>query len=99
MVSKLYVSEYSGTQFQGGNVTSPPQELSTDQVVDFSGGVTASAAFKNNTNLIRLQSDSICSFAFGTAPVATTSNKRLAAGISEFYGVQPGWKVSAITNT
>jgi len=93
------VSEYSGTQFQGGNVVSPPQEVSTDQVVDYTAGVTSSNAFKANTNVVRVQPDSICSIAFGPAPTATTSNKRLVAGSVEYFGVQPGWKVSAITNT
>lgn len=97
----LYVAEYAGTQFQGGNVTSPPQEISHDQVVAFNTA-TQSSAFQATTNLIACYVDSLtpCSVAVGVNPTATTTNKRLPSNSGpHFLGVQPGWKISAVSNT
>jgi hypothetical protein len=95
-----YISEYAGTQFQGGNVTSPPQELSSDQTVAIGAGSVQSVAFKATTNLVGITADSVCSIAFGPNPTATATNKRIAANTAPIYfGVQPGWKVAVITNT
>ena len=102
-MAKLYVTEYQdmprdskgiavvcGNEIDGGGV---------DQVVDFTAGVTQSAAFGAETRFVRVHTDAICSVKFGTNPTATTSNKRMAAGQTEFYGVKGGQKVSAIINT
>jgi hypothetical protein len=37
--------------------------------------------------------------AFGLDPVATTSDARMVAGQTEFWGVAAGQKVAVITNT
>jgi hypothetical protein len=71
----------------------------TSQVVNYAGGSTASSAFRTDTRMVRLHTDSICSIKFGTAPTATTSDARLAAGQTEYFKVMPGFKVAAIINT
>ena len=47
---------------------------------------------------VRVHADAICSIKFGSAPVATTANMRLAANQTEYFQVSPGDKVSVITN-
>ena len=100
-MTKLYVTEYPASTIMAGMSGNIPIEPGTDQVIDYSGGAAASNAFKNNTQLVRIHNDSICSVAFGTAPTATTSNRRMAANTTEYFTVPLGasYKVSAITNT
>jgi hypothetical protein len=96
-MTKLYVTEYSPTPL-GTNLAPEP---GADQVVDYTAGAAASTAFKANTGIVRVHTDAVCSVLFGTAPTATTSNKRMAAGATEYFSVPMGqaYKVSAITNT
>jgi hypothetical protein len=60
---------------------------------------TDSTAFNAKTRYIRVHADAICSIAVGVAPTASTSTMRLSAGQTEYFGVQPGHKVSVISNT
>jgi hypothetical protein len=97
----LYVTEYSDIlQVAGGRMQIVKAPAIAEQKVDFTAGVTASAAFNLRTKAVRLHTDSICSVSVGgTAPVATTSMGRMAAGQTEYFGVVGGDKVSVITNT
>lgn len=111
MATKLYISEYAEAALPfsyAGSTTNPLQNFPlsaskepsiTTQVVSFSGGATQSAPFNGRTKFIRVQADSICSIAFGVDPTATTDDLRLTAGQTEYFGVNPGDIVSAITNT
>ena len=101
-MAKLYVTEYAGA---GGNVTqgnvAKEPEITT-QVVSFTGTAGVSSAFATNTSIIRVHPDGICSVlvsAAGTA--ATTANKRMNLGQTEYFEVPAGqsYKISAITNT
>lgn len=100
---KLFITEYAGPpQGPNGSIimcgAEPP--VATPQVIDFSGGATASAAFNAKTTFIRVHTNAICSLRFSTAgTAATTSYPRMAASSTEFYGVQPGDKVNVIINT
>jgi hypothetical protein len=97
-MTKVYVSEYATPAIINGVVLEIPAEppLAT-QVIDYSGGV-ASITLGAGTRYVRLQNDSICSMSF-TGTNATTSDARSPAENVEFKGVQPGSKISAITNT
>lgn len=100
-MSTMYISEYADAGY-GSNGSSLGAEPSVaDQAVTFTGTPGASAAFKNNTKLVRIQVDGIASILFGTAPTAATTNKRMTAGQTEYFMVPVGaaYKVSAITNT
>jgi hypothetical protein len=91
-MTKAYISEYSGPpQGPNGSIIMCGREPSiAQQVVDYSGGAAASAAFNANTTFIRLHVDSIASFRVSTAgTAATTSYPRMAANATEFFGVQP----------
>ena len=94
-MTKVYVSEYSAVPAIAGLAPEPPYVI--EQVIDYSGGaatITLGAA----TRYVRLQNDSICSMCF-TGSAATTSNARSPAETIEYKIVQPGSKISAITNT
>lgn len=100
--SKLFISEYS-TMAQTNSGGAPAQIGSepdqADQVVDFSGGAAASAAFGADTKFVRLQCDTRCAIRVTTAgTAATTSNKPLAADAPEYFGVRPGDKVNVIAS-
>ena len=98
----MYISEYSNAGFTPQGVVPVGAEPCTDQSpVSFTGTAGVSAAFQNNTRMVRVHVDGIASIAFGTAPSATTNNKRMVAGATEYFFVPQGsaYKVSAITNS
>jgi len=100
-MTKGYISEYAVMPQQTGVLLQVGKEPSiTDYVVDYTSAHAESAAFNAKTNFIRVHVDSIASFKISTAgTAATTSNARLAANQTEFFGVTPGDKISLITNT
>jgi hypothetical protein len=97
-MTKVYVSEYSTIPNVGGVTVQIPSEppLAT-QVIDYTSGVAA-ITLGTGTHYVRLNNDSICSISF-TSTNATTSDARSPADTIEYKGVQPGSKISAITNT
>lgn len=91
----LYVSEYTSSAFSGGQLVNIAQEPSAQELtVSIAGSSTASSAFKGQTNIVRLHTDAACCIQFGSAPVATTSMKRLAANQTEYFDVSMIQKVS-----
>jgi DUF917 family protein len=70
------------------------------QTVAIGATTVQSAAFNANTQIIRLESDVVCSVEIGGAnPVATAASQRMAAGVPEYFAVTPGDKLAVITNT
>ncbi len=102
-MTKAYVSEYSQMPQQQGVLLQVGFEPAiTTQVLDYSSAHAESAAFNANTTFVRIHVDSIASFKFSAAgTAATTSDARMAANQTEFFGVPKGaaMKVSVITNT
>lgn len=101
-MATLYVTEYSQPTYNGGIVQIASEPEVATQTVAISGSSAATTnAFANNTNIVRLHTDSICSVFFGTSPTATTSKRRMNAGDTEYFGVPVGsaYKVAVITNT
>jgi hypothetical protein len=71
-----------------------------DQTISLSGSSAASSAFNAQTKFVRLVTDTTCFIAFGVSgatPSATASNAMLPANVIEYFGVQGGGKVAAIT--
>lgn len=101
-MSTLYVSEYADVGRSGG-IIPVGSEPATDQApVTFTASAGTSAAFKNNTTMVRIHVDGIASILFGTAPTAVANtNKRMTAGQTEYFTVPlgQGYKVSAVTST
>lgn len=95
----LYISEYHQLAIAGGAVVAAGVEPAlVEQIVAVGAGSAVSAPFSGATRFVRVHTDSICSIAFGAAPTALTAMKRLAAGQTEFFGVQPGHSVAVIAN-
>ncbi len=65
----------------------------------------SSAAFSKDTNIIRINTDSVCSISVGptnpagNVPAAAVTNMRLAANVTEYFAVTPGHFLSVIGNT
>lgn len=97
----MYVTEYADAGYGSNGSSLGAEPMVGDQVVSFTATPGASAAFKNNTKVVRVHVDGIASILFGTAPTAATTNKRMIAGQTEYFMVPVGaaYKVSAITNT
>ena len=97
----LYITEYCDTFATPEGTSIALEPNNADQTVAIGVSSASSNAFQNNTNLIRLHTDSICSVAFGTAPTAAATTRRLAANQTEYFAVPLGksYKVAVITNT
>lgn len=58
---------------------------------------TQSAAFGSTTSFVEVVSDADCHYVVGTNPTATTNAIKLMAGVSKFFGVEPGQKLAVVT--
>lgn len=100
-MATLFITEYAKLS-NDGLVTVPCGEepAITSQAVSFSGTAGVSAAFTSATNFVRVHCDADACILFGTAPTALTTSPRIAAGVSEYFGVPRGssLKVSAIVS-
>ena len=102
-MAKLYVTEYR--DLPGAYATWAPQVVREPPELDqtpvaIGATTTPSAAFGQQTRIVRLHTDAICSIAIGPAgTVATANSQRLAANQTEYKMVQPGHVVAVITNT
>ena len=99
-MAKLYITEFTdlGRNFSGLAMAAPSAPPVASQAVTFTT-TTQSAAFNDATKLIMVQADAVCSIEIGSDPTATTNSMRMAAGETRFYGVTPGHKIAAVTNT
>ena len=99
----LYVSEYPGlaATMQGSDIAAVPAPSTVDQQVAIGGSSGASAAFQSTTRYVELSCDTVCSVAFGPAPVATDANLRLAANERKLFSIPIGqsYKVAVISNS
>lgn len=101
-----YISEYADLPtVLGQNIPTGKEPAIAIQKIANAGATTASVAFSDRTKFVRVHTDSIQSIAFsraatpGVAPTATTSDARMAAGATEFFGVRPGDFAAVILNT
>jgi len=96
----MYVTEFADSGPLGAGIGQEP--INADQAITFTATAGQSAAFKNNTKLVRITVDGIASVLFGTNPTAVANtNRRMGAGQIEYFTVPPGqaYKVSAVTTT
>lgn len=98
----LYITEYADVgRDQNGNLAPvamlPPLN---QQAITFTTS-TQSAVLNAQTRLVRLHTDSICSFRAAVNPTAVTTDARLAANQTEYFAVPPGstLKIAAVANT
>lgn len=100
-MATLYISEYTAASFflSGKELQVTQEPPTAEQTVSISGTSAQSSAFGASTRIIRVHTDAICSILVGSNPTATTAKKRLPADWTEYFAVQPGDKIAAITNT
>ncbi|CAB4121151.1 hypothetical protein UFOVP7_48 [uncultured Caudovirales phage] len=104
-MATLYITEFvkqgrDGAGFPNQNAT-PEEPPMAEQTVAIGGSSTASATFNAKTTMLRLHCDAICSIAIAASPVATATNRRLAANTTEYIALpaNSSFKVAVITNT
>src|SRR5579862_7000168 len=101
-MSTLYVTGFvtQGMDLNGRPLSVATLPVTEQQTVSITATTVSSTAFQNNTNLVRLHSDTTCSFSFGTSPTATTTNARMAANQTEYFSIPGGlsYKVAVISN-
>lgn len=98
-MATLYITEYSQSGRIAGDVPVGREPALSNQTVAIGGSSTQSSAFGNNTRLVRLHTDAICSVTFGASPTATSAKSRMAANQTEYFEVYPANKVAVITNS
>lgn len=100
-MATLYIEEYTTAPIiNNGQIMQMAKQPSVaQQTVAISGTSAQSAAFDANTKYVRIHTDAVCSFLFGSDPTATTSDPRMAASQTEYFAVPGGYKVAVITNT
>lgn len=99
-MSICYISEYQDVGHVPDSIAIAG-EPSTDQFFSFTGTAGTSAAFQNNTKIVRITVDGIANVLFSVAGTAATvgQNKRMSAGAVEYFSVPQGkaYKLSAVT--
>lgn len=88
-MAKILITESQGRMRQGVPVMIPD----STQAVTYAAA-TQSAAFGDATQLIRVIADADVYLAFGANPTATANDIRVPADSVEYFGVEPGQKVS-----
>ena len=96
----LNITEYEelARDSQGNVILAGKEPRVTSQSVTYTTSAQ-SAAFNGKTRYIRVVADAVAYLDFGSNPTSTTSDTRLPSGVVEFYGVEPGQKVSAYDGT
>jgi hypothetical protein len=100
-MATLYVTEYSGATRGGQIQTTHGRRLRRNNVA-IGASSTASAAFGVGCGLVRVATDTNCSFVFsqdaGVVPTATNADQYLAAGGVEYFTIGPGDYIAVIAN-
>lgn len=106
-MAKVYVTEYARGSLDSRTFLPSGEEPSIKVTVLDTTATHLSAVFDKNTRLVRLHTDGIISFKFGAAPTAATTDARMAANQTEYFGIPPAaadaaasvLKVDVIANT
>lgn len=99
-MANIFISEYAQTPLDlGQSIPCGVEPAIAVQVVAVSAGSLQSAVFNVNTRFVRVHTDVTAYVKFGANPTATTSEARMAAGSTEFFGVAEGQshKIAVIT--
>ena len=95
----IYIREYSEIVVRNG-ATMVGREPGFDQPrLAITAGSLQSQPFQPKTALVRIETDVVCSVAYGMNPIATVLAGRMAANQTEYFGVNPGDMVAVIANT
>lgn len=92
-MSLLYIRQYTRLAHdENGHAIAAGLEPGLDITPVAIGGASANVALRAGTRFVRLHCDAICNFVCGgdNTTAATTSNARMVAGQTEFFGISPG---------
>lgn len=97
-MATLYITEFATTQLDLNGQAAQVVEGRpiADDTVTVAGTSDQSAAFNAKTRLIRVHTDVACHILIGENPTATTSDARMAADQTEYFGVKAGDKIAVI---
>lgn len=105
-MATLYIAEFPGLAEtdQGDSIDQVPVAPTVEQTLAIGATSVASSAFQATTKVVEISTDSVCSIAWGTTPVATAANCRLAAGERirrrvPYNATAGTFKVAVITNS
>lgn len=101
-MAKLYITEYALSTPQQVASGLPVEPALADQTpVTISSTASSSSTLNINTQLVRLQADTVCSVSVAVTPTATTNTHRMASGVTEYFLVpqSSSYKISVISNT
>src|SRR5690348_4400661 len=99
-MSTAYITEYIDLGNHAGQSAPIGMEpAAATQAVTFTGTHGESAALNGKTRFVRIHVDGIACIRFGTAPVAVTTDPRMAANQTEYFAVPQGqsFKISFVT--
>lgn len=99
-MAKLYVTEFANmaADDRGASIQIGQEPGYEQQPLTIGASSAQSAAFRRDTNFVRIKAESACSIAFGNSPTATTSSRRLAANQTEYFGVMRVTMLAVIAN-
>lgn len=100
-MASLWATEFLGTGNKGlnGGISDYPAvpPIATQVIADIATSAAVANAFSSACDKVAISSDSNCHIKFGTAPVATTSDLRLQAGVVYMFTIaDKDCKVAAI---
>lgn len=97
----LDITEYDNMPRDGSGASIPTglEPALVNQQVAISGVSAQSAALNSSTRFVRLHTDVACRVAFGSNPTAAGTDRRMAAGQTEYIGVRAGGLRIAVIST
>lgn len=99
-MASLYIAEYKDPSVHTGKQRlTAKSPTAAEQKLTIGAGSVPSLAFGPDTFLIRVVSDTTCSYQVAADPTATAALSRLPANAIEYIEVQPGDKIAVIENT
>lgn len=95
-MANLYITEFANlvTDEKGNLIPAGKMPPRAEQKVTYTTS-SQSAAFNQQTELIRVIADADVHLKFGSNPTATAANILVKANAPEYFGVVPGQKVAA----
>lgn len=97
----VYITEYAALARDAFNfhISAGKEPAVAEQVMTISGASSQSAPFNAQTAFIMVHTTEVACLKFGENPTAVTTNHRVGAGETRFYGVNPGQRMAAIVGT
>jgi len=90
-MSTLYIAEFKAIgKSSGSSLQAPLEPPLSEQTVTFTTSSVQGSALNHATRLVRIHVDADSHFAVGSSPTATTSNRKMIAGQTEYLAIPQG---------